>query len=236
MPEWLMSYLGQVQGGIVRGLAAELREGGLASAGLAFSLGALHALTPGHGKAALAAYFLGKEASVGKGVRIALSAALMHVVSGLCAFVVLQMLLRQAPTLTGRASPSFTVVGYALILAAGLVMLYQSSRTSHASHDGAHTLTAGIGLLPCPLTISVLGFAWLQGTVAMIALVLLALSFGIALTIGLVAVGAILARKMLAVAFVAWLPDLDRWARGVQAVAGTIIVGTSIYMLSSAIQ
>lgn len=236
MPDWLIAYLGQIQGGIVRGLAVELREGGLASAGLAFSLGALHALTPGHGKAALAAYFLGKEASIFKGARIALSAALLHVVSGLCVFVVLHVILGQVPALTDRASPSFTVVGYGLILLAGLMMLYQGSRASHASDDGAHTLTAGIGLLPCPLTISVLGFAWLQGTVPMIALVLLALSLGIALTIGLVAAGAIVARKVLGTALAAWLPELERWARAVQAFAGAAIVAVSLFMLASAIK
>jgi ABC-type nickel/cobalt efflux system permease component RcnA len=62
MLDWLMTYLASLQGGIVRSLAAELRAGGLGTAMLAFALGALHALTPGHGKAALAAYFLGREA------------------------------------------------------------------------------------------------------------------------------------------------------------------------------
>jgi hypothetical protein len=75
MPDWLITYLGSLQGGIVRTLAAEMRAGGLGTAWLAFGLGALHALTPGHGKAALAAYFLGREARIGKGVRIALMAA-----------------------------------------------------------------------------------------------------------------------------------------------------------------
>ena len=39
-------------------------------------------------------------------------------------------------------------------------------------HDGVHALTAGVGLLPCPLTISVLGFAWTQGSAVMVGLVL----------------------------------------------------------------
>lgn len=236
MPDWLIAYLGEIQGGIVRSLATGLREGDLASLWLAFSLGSLHALTPGHGKAALAAYFLGKDASLFKGVRIALSAAGLHVISGLCAFLVLQLFLKQAPAITGRATPSFTALGYGLIMIAGLMMLYQSSRMSRASHDGAHTLTAGIGLLPCPLTISVLGFAWLQGTAPMVGLVLLALSLGIALTIGLVAAGAILGRRVLGVAVGAWLPNLERWTGALQAIAGTAIVAVSLYMLVGTIQ
>src|SRR5688500_13324528 len=51
MPHWLTTYLGSLQGGIVRTLAAEMRAGGLGIAWRAFGLGALYALTPGHGKA-----------------------------------------------------------------------------------------------------------------------------------------------------------------------------------------
>lgn len=58
MPDWLIAWLGQIQRGIVRTLATELRAGGLGSVALASSLVAPHALTPGHGKLALAAYFL----------------------------------------------------------------------------------------------------------------------------------------------------------------------------------
>ena len=83
-----LQTIGQMQSGIVRTLAAELRAGGFGAAGLAFTLGALHALTPGHGKAALTAYFLGREARIGKGLRVALSAALLHVISGFAAFLV----------------------------------------------------------------------------------------------------------------------------------------------------
>ena len=44
-------------------MAVELRVGGLGAAALAFGLGAIHALTPGDGKAVFAAYFLGREAN-----------------------------------------------------------------------------------------------------------------------------------------------------------------------------
>lgn len=63
MPDWIIAYLGSLQGGIVRTLAVELRADGSGAMGFAFGRGALHALTPGHGKAALAAYFLGREAT-----------------------------------------------------------------------------------------------------------------------------------------------------------------------------
>lgn len=88
--------------------------------------------------------------------------------------------------------------GYALIALAGAVTLGQSMRAPHQSHqDGAHALTASIGLLPCPLTISVLGFSWAQSHGVMFAVVILSLALGLSLTIGLVAVLAIAARHAL---------------------------------------
>jgi len=231
MPDWLIAYLGSLQGGIVRTLAVELRAGGLGAAALAFGLGAIHALTPGHGKAFLAAYFLGREGNIGKGVRIALTAAMLHVLSGFAVFLVLRFIVGQTPSITGRASPTFTVLGYGLIMLAGAVMLFQSVRPASVSHDGGHALTGGIGLLPCPLTISVLGFAWVQGSAIMVAVVLVALALGIATTIGIVAMVTILARHTLGQALAHRLPQLERGARVLQGLAGAAILAIGVITL-----
>lgn len=234
MPDWLMAWLGQFQGGVVRSLAAELRTGGLAAAGLAFALGALHALTPGHGKAALAAYFLGREAHIGKGLRVALTAALLHVLSGLLLFLVLRFIVGIVPSMTGRSSPAFTRAGYGLIVLSGVIMIVQSLRGGDSHSDGAHALTAGIGLLPCPLTISVLGFAWTQSSAQMVGLTLVSLALGISLTIGMVALLAILARRGLGAAVGNYLPGLERWSRGLQGVAGASIVAIGLLTIAAA--
>lgn len=230
MPDWLMVWLGQVQGGIVRTLAAELRTHGSGTALLAFALGALHALTPGHGKAALAAYFLGQEAHIGKGLRVALSAALLHVLSGFAVFVVLRLIMGQMPSMFGRNSPTFTVIGYSFIILAGIVMVVQSFRQGHG-HDGTHALTLGIGMLPCPLTISVLGFAWAQSGAVMVGIVLVSLALGISLTIGGVAITAISARRSLGAALGRYMPALDRGSRALQAVAGVFMITIGLYTL-----
>jgi ABC-type nickel/cobalt efflux system permease component RcnA len=224
MPDWLIVYLGSFQAGVMRGLAAELRAGGMGSVALAFTLGAAHALTPGHGKAALAAYFLGKEAKIGKGLRIALAAAFLHVLSGLAVFLVLRIVMGQLPSISGRPSPTFLMIGYVLIIIAGLVMLIQTLRPAQTAHDGVHALTAGIGLLPCPLTISVLGFAWAQGSAAMVALVLLSLALGISTTIGIVAVLSIVTRTFLGTTLVHKPPQIERGALLVQRLAAVAII------------
>lgn len=233
VPDWLIAWLGQIQGGIVRTLAAELRAGGIGTIGFAFVLGALHALTPGHGKAALAAYFLGREARMATGLRVALTAALLHVLSGIALFLVLRFLVGQAPSMLGRNSPTFTAIGYSLIILAGAIMVVQSVRTAHLHGDGSHVLTAGIGLLPCPLTISVLGFAWTQTNMAMVLLVLISLALGISLTIGLVALAAIIGRRTMGVALAGYLPKLERWSRVVQMAAGVLIIGIGVATLIS---
>jgi ABC-type nickel/cobalt efflux system permease component RcnA len=232
MLDWLMPYLGSLQGGIAHALAAQLRTGSSATAALAFALGALHALTPGHGKAVLAAYFLGEEARVGKGLSVALSAALLHVVSGFAAFLFLRLMLGQMPTLLGRNPPTFTALGYGLIVIAGAMMLVQSLRSGHKQDGGgAYALAAGVGLLPCPLTISVLGFAWVQSSAVMVGLVLLSLALGISLTIGCVALVAILARNAMGATLAHRLPQLERGARIVQSAAAVSIIALGTYTI-----
>jgi ABC-type nickel/cobalt efflux system permease component RcnA len=142
------------------------------------------------------------------------------VLSGFAVFLVLRLLIGQLPSISGRPSPTFLMIGYALIIISGLVMLIQSLRPAQTAHDGVHALTAGIGLLPCPLTISVLGFAWAQGS----ALVLLSLALGISTTIGIVAVLAIGARSILGTALVHWLPQIERSSLVLQRLAAVAII------------
>ena len=166
-----------------------------------------------------------------KGLRVALLAALLHVLSGFAVFLALRFLVGQSPTFLGRGSPGFTAVGYGLIVLAGAIMLVQSLRPS-SGHDGAHALTAGVGLLPCPLTISVLGFAWAQTSVAMVGLVLASLALGISLTIGTVAVLAIVVRGTMGAALASRLHQLEQGARVVQGVAAVAIIVLGTYTLA----
>jgi nickel/cobalt exporter len=146
------------------------------------------------------------------------------------AFGILRFIVSQTPLMTARGSPFFAVTGYGLILIAGALMIFQSLRPA-AMHAGPHVLTTGIGLLPCPLTITVLGFAWAQGAGPMVAVVLIALAMGIAFTIGIVALLAILGRRLVGQALVERMPAFERGARIFQGVAGAAIVALSIYAI-----
>lgn len=233
MFEQAWHWIGQTQFGVMRALSTALRDGSATTFALAFALGALHALTPGHGKAALTAYMLAKPSSVGKGIRIALSAASLHVLSGLVAFVVMRFLLKQVPLMTGRGPASITILGAGFVIAAGAMMVWQSVRPHTHTHDGAHALTIGMGLLPCPLTISVLGFAWLQSSVVTLLILVISLASGIALTIGIVAVGAALAQRVFGLALADRLDAMVHGATVLQAVFGAVMIGLGAYMIRS---
>jgi nickel/cobalt transporter (NicO) family protein len=227
MADWF-GHLAAWQGEIAGNLAAQLRSGGLTIVVLAFALGALNALTPGHGKSALATYFLGTEARFAKGVAVALCAAFVHVLSAFVVFLMLRFLVGRVPLSMGQPSTRLSLAGYALIALTGLMMLAQSLRPA-GHQNGVHALTAGVGLLPCPLTISVLGFAWLQSTAPMVALVLLSLAVGIATTIGAVALLAILLRSSIGAAVMHRLPAIERNARVLEGVAGATILTIALW-------
>ena len=181
MADWF-SDLAALQGEIVRSLAAELRSGGHAAA-LAYALGALHALTPGHGKAALGTYFLGTEARLAKCAAVALWAALLHVLSGFVVFLVLRFRW-VAPFAMGRPSAVFSLAGYLLIGLVGLMMLIQSPGPpriliARMPHRWRRSAVSAHDLGP--------RFRLGQSTAPMVALMLLSLTAGIATTIGTVA-------------------------------------------------
>ena len=128
----------------------------------------MHVLTPGHGKAALAAYFLGREAHAQPRLAHCPAAALLHVLSGFGMFLVFRFIVGQAPSMMGPPL-TFTIFGYSLIISAGMIMIVQSLRSGPDLGRRHAFFRTRIGLLPCPLTISVLGFAWTQrGTATLV--------------------------------------------------------------------
>ena len=60
------------------------------------------------------------------------TAALLHVLSGFVAFLVLRFLVGQAHSITAEARRRSPVLGYGLIIVAGALMLFQSVRPASA--------------------------------------------------------------------------------------------------------
>ncbi|HEX4745941.1 MAG TPA: sulfite exporter TauE/SafE family protein [Gaiellaceae bacterium] len=182
--------------------------------------GAAHALTPGHGKAMVAAYLVGTKGRpreaflLGGTVTIAHTAgvfALGFVTLGLSAFVVPEQLY-----------PWLTLVSGLLVVLVGVSVLRARLRARHGGHghdhhhqehehehehgDGHHhddmltpkgILGVGIaaGLLPCPSALVVLLSAIALHRVALGLALIVAFSLGLAATITAIGLVAVLARR-----------------------------------------
>jgi nickel/cobalt transporter (NicO) family protein len=201
------------------GLERLIEQGDLSAGVLLLSLliaafwGAAHALTPGHGKAMVAAYLVGTKGRprdaflLGGTVTIAHTAgvfALGFVTLGLSAFVVPEQLYAW-----------LTLASGVLVVAVGASVLRQrlKSRTSHHrhhhhdhgdhdhDHDDALTprgiLGVGIaaGLLPCPSALVVLLSAIALHRIGLGLALIVAFSLGLATTITAIGLVAVLARR-----------------------------------------
>jgi nickel/cobalt transporter (NicO) family protein len=202
------------------GFAALIEQGDVTVGVLLVSLlvaafwGAAHALTPGHGKAMVAAYLVGTKGTarhaflLGGTVTIAHTAgvfALGFVTLGLSAFIVPEQLY-----------PWLTLVSGVLVVAVGASVLRQRLRSRrnagahhdhhhkhehhHHDHDDALTskgiLGVGVaaGLLPCPSALVVLLSAIALHRVGLGLALIVAFSLGLAATITGIGLVAVLAR------------------------------------------
>jgi len=193
-------WLAAVQGELSSYLSAALREAaqsgqfrvGLIAGGLA--LGGLHALTPGHGKSIVMSYFLGRSARYGDGAAMAVKIATSHTLSA----ILLVLFFGGAVTLLGRpsgAAETLQTASYALISMIGAYYLYQATFNGAPSHH-SHLLPVAVGVLPCPLTMLVVGSAMAQGATGAGLVLAAVMGAGAAATIAFVGLTSIAARRL----------------------------------------
>ncbi len=177
--------------GLLGSRIQSMAESGDAAAGaiaFALALGAIHAMTPGHGKAVIFSYFLGAQARPLSGLAMAGKVAAMHVLSA----VLLVALFGSAASMFGRpagVAKWIQVASYAIIVAIGVWLLWRALRGGPAAHR--HDLSRGllpfaIGLLPCPMTMLILTYALANASLAAGLVLVGFLGVGIAATIALV--------------------------------------------------
>lgn len=157
---------------------------------IAVALGLVHALTPGHGKSVIFSYFLGRPGSVLDGMRVAAIAAVTH---GTIA-VLLVLLTGRALSHLGRptgAAAWLEVIAGLIVMAVGGIYVLLAVRDlfrhdEHAHHVPASRplLAVAMGLLPCPLTIIVVGAAVARGAPGGGIALAAGISLGAAVTIG----------------------------------------------------
>lgn len=157
---------------------------------VAIALGLVHALTPGHGKSVIFSHFLGQRASVLDGMRVAATAALTHGTIAVLLVLLAGRVLSPLGRPTGPAAWLEPIAG-AIVAAVGALYVVLTVRDLRRQGDHDHQVSASrpmlaiaMGLLPCPLTIIVVGAAIAQAATGQGIALAAGISIGAAVTIG----------------------------------------------------
>jgi nickel/cobalt exporter len=156
--------------------------------------GAIHALTPGHGKSVLASYLVGSRLAVMRSLAVAAVLAVTHVGSAVILALLAAPLITRTLGGVGRA-PVLELLSWSLLSAIGLWLLIRALRgRGHPHHEG---VTVGViaGLIPCPLTLFVMLYALSHAVPVAGVAFAAAMLTGITLTLSAVAVAAVAARE-----------------------------------------
>lgn len=224
---------------------------------LAFFYGALHVAGPGHGKAVIVSYFLGREAKVSRGLWLGLQIAATHVVAAIVLVWVADVALRQAFGGTPAELRAVQAVSYGAILVIGLHMLWQAIRRlrgqpvaelcdhhghTHADHHDhgreqarQGVLSFAVGLVPCTGATLVMLYALANGIVYAGIIMVLAIGFGMAAAMAIIGIATILARRAALARMPGGRSGDSRWAGALQSLAGLAIALLGGLMLYGAL-
>jgi nickel/cobalt transporter (NicO) family protein len=186
----------------------------------AFGWGALHALSPGHGKAMVAAYLIGTRGTARHAVGLGVTVTITHTL-GVFALGLVTLLLSQY-ILPEDLYPWLTLVSGLLVVTIGAGVLrarirrpvhhhhhhahsHSHAHGHHHPHKPNHTVTrrsligmgAAAGLIPCPSALVVLLGAIAQHEVGLGLLLILAFSIGLAGTLTGLGLLVVYARRVL---------------------------------------
>jgi ABC-type nickel/cobalt efflux system permease component RcnA len=194
----------------------------------AFGWGALHALSPGHGKAMVAAYLIGTRGTPRHAVALGGIVTLTHTI-GVFALGLVTLLLSQYvlpedlfPWLNLASGLLVVIVGVGVLRSrvrwarAGRTGMHVHSHGDHAHHHHHHHhdhhhhvpdqvtwkglagMGAAAGLIPCPSALVVLLGAIAQHQVALGLLLIVAFSAGLAMTLTALGLAVVYGRRALA--------------------------------------
>jgi nickel/cobalt transporter (NicO) family protein len=212
----------------------------------AFGWGALHALSPGHGKAMVAAYLVGTRGSARHAVALGATVTVTHTI-GVFALGVVTLALSQY-VLPEDLYPWLTLTSGLLVVLIGAGVLRRRVKTARAhshshSHGHSHShapedlswkgllgMGAAAGLIPCPSALVVLLAAISQHEVALGLVLITAFSLGLAGTLTGLGLVVVSARK--------WIPPrlaAGRLAAVLPAASALLIVGVGCVLTAKAV-
>jgi nickel/cobalt transporter (NicO) family protein len=175
---------------------------------IAFAYGVLHAIGPGHGKAVILGYFLARDGSIRRGVRMGAQIALLHVISAVVIVVILRWLLGITFAQPVDQLQALKLFSYGAITAVGLAMLARSlaamrrPATGADAHDCHHhrvggeggLLSLAVGLIPCSGAVLVLIYALANDLVLSGLIMTACIAVGMAATLSVIGIAAVWVR------------------------------------------
>ena len=202
----------------------------------AFGWGALHALSPGHGKTMVAAYLVGTRGTTRDAVALGAVVTATHT-AGVVALGLVALGL-SAWVLPEQLYPWLTLVSGLMVVGVGIAVLRRRARRHHHhhhDHDPLHrrsllAMGASAGLIPCPSALVVLLGAVSQHRVGLGLVLIVAFSAGLATTLSGLGVAVVHAGRALA-----RLPVPQRLASAVPALSATLIVMVGLTLTAQAV-
>jgi ABC-type nickel/cobalt efflux system permease component RcnA len=208
----------------------------------AFAWGALHALSPGHGKSMVAAYLVGTRGTARHAVALGATVTIAHT-AGVFALGLVTLALSQY-VLPEDLYPWLTLASGLLVVVVGIGVLRSRVKKARAhTHDHHHhhhhdvswrsliAMGASAGLIPCPSALVVLLGALSQHQVALGLVLITAFSLGLAATITTLGLTVVYARTLLS--------RLDfasgRVATALPAVSALVIVAVGCVLTAKAV-
>jgi nickel/cobalt exporter len=204
----------------------------------AFGWGALHALSPGHGKSMVAAYLVGTRGTARHAAALGATVTIAHT-AGVFALGLVTLALSQY-VVPEDLYPWLTLASGLLVVGVGITVLRSRLRaTKHHHHHHDHEVStrsliamgASAGMIPCPSALVVLLAALSQHQVALGLVLITAFSLGLASTITGIGVAVVYARTLLS------RLDLSkrRTATALPAVSALVIVVVGCVLTAQAV-
>jgi nickel/cobalt transporter (NicO) family protein len=204
----------------------------------AFGWGALHALSPGHGKAMVAAYLVGAKGKPRHAVVLGATVTVTHTI-GVFALGVVTLALSQY-VLPEQLYPWLTLTSGLLVVAIGAGVLRKRLRKARHSHHHHHEhdltwrgllgMGTAAGLIPCPSALVVLLAAISQHEVGLGLVLITAFSLGLAATLTGLGLVVVSARRLIPTRLAA-----GRLAAALPAASALLIVGVGCVLTARAV-
>lgn len=190
-------------------------------AGMLF--GAVHALTPGHGKSILASYLLGSRLAALRALAVATAQALTHVGSAVLIALIAMPLVTKTIVGAGQV-PALEFLSRSLLVAIGLWLILRGWRGQTHPHDEGLVVGLVAGLVPCPLTLIVMFYALSRGVPEAGLTYAGAMMLGVLFTLAGVALFTVFARDWVFRLAARYGTSIDKLARILDPIVGVLVI------------